>query len=94
MAEHDSPQQPHDGREQEHNDGRDKEVHTEREIIVTGGGGRSSGLSTAVVAVVALLALAVIVFVGFALLDRDGDLIPSDININVETPNEDEENQN
>lgn len=66
------------------------QVRTEREIIVTGGDRRGSGPGTAVVLVFALIALAIIVFLGFAFFERDGGIIPEDVNINVEMPNDDD----
>lgn len=65
------------------------ETFREREIIVTGGEGRRSGAGTAVVVIFALVALAVIVFVAFTILDRsdDGDgILPGDVDITIEVP--------
>jgi len=67
-----------------------QEIRTEREIIVTGGDRRSSGPGTAVVMVFALIALAVIVVLGFAFFERDSEIIPDDVNINIEMPNADQ----
>lgn len=82
MTPHDSTQEPIEPHTQE--------VRTEREIIVTGGDRRSSGPGTAVVLVFALIALAVIVFLGFAFFERDGEIIPDDVNINIDLPNDDQ----
>ena len=65
------------------------EVHREREIIVTGGDRRGSGVSAAVVVIFALVALAIITFLAFTFLDRAGDddgILPGDVDITVEVP--------
>jgi hypothetical protein len=64
------------------------EVHREREIIVTNDGGRrGSGSSTAIVVIFALIALAVVAFLGFTFLERDGGtIVPDEIDITVEVP--------
>jgi len=64
------------------------EVHREREIIVTNDGGRrGSGASTAIVVIFALVALAIVAFLGFTFLERDGGtIIPDEVDITVEVP--------
>ena len=64
------------------------EVRREREIIVTNDGGRrGSGASTAIVVIFALIALAVVAFLGFTFLERDGGtIVPDEIDITVEVP--------
>jgi len=70
------------------------EVHREREIIVTNSGGRGSGVSTALVVVFALVALAivaVIAFIALSTFDRDGgEILPDGIDITVVPPSTDE----
>jgi len=63
------------------------EIHREREIIVTGDGGRS-GPGTALLVIFAFVALVVIAVLAFTFLQRDGEgLIPDEIDVNVELPN-------
>lgn len=65
------------------------EVHREREIIVTGSDGRGSGVSTAIVVIFALVALAIITFLAFTFLERSGDedgMLPGDVDITIEVP--------
>lgn len=60
------------------------EVHREREIIVTGG--RSSGASTAIVVIFALVVLGVVAFLAFTYFQRDGGGLPDEVDINIEVP--------
>lgn len=65
------------------------EVHRERELIVTSGngGGRGSGASTAIVVIFALVAIAILAFLAFTFFERDGNnILPDDIDINIEVP--------
>jgi hypothetical protein len=63
-----------------------REVHRERELIVTGDG-RRSGPGTVVIVIFALVALIIIGLVGFAYLERDGgSIIPDELDINIEVP--------
>jgi hypothetical protein len=63
------------------------EVHRERELIVTNSGGRGSGPGTAVVMVIALVALIVIAVIGFTFLQRDGGgIVPDELDINIQMP--------
>jgi hypothetical protein len=63
------------------------EVHREREVIVSNGGGRGSGASTAIVVMFALVALSILAFLAFTFLERDGNgIVPDEIDLNIEMP--------
>jgi hypothetical protein len=58
----------------------------EREIIISNGGGRGSGLSTAVVAIFAIIALLIVGFLVLTFIDREGGLLPDEIDVNIQVP--------
>jgi hypothetical protein len=62
------------------------EVHREREVIVTGDGGRS-GPGTVVMVIFAIVALIIIGLLAFTFLERDGEsIIPDELDINIQVP--------
>jgi hypothetical protein len=63
------------------------EVHRERELIVTDGGGRRSSPGTAVIVIFAFVALVAIAVLAFTFLQRDGgSIIPDELDVNIEVP--------
>jgi hypothetical protein len=62
------------------------EVHRERELIVTGDGGRS-GPGTVMMVIFAVVALIVVGLLAFTFLERDGgSIIPDELDINIQVP--------
>jgi hypothetical protein len=91
-----SQHDPHEQSGTSSSDGRDQparpqqpapEVHRERELIVTDGGGRGSGPGTVVMVIFAFVALIVVGLLAFTFLQRDGGgIVPDELDINIVVP--------
>jgi hypothetical protein len=58
----------------------------EREIIISNSGGKGTGASTAIVAIFAVVALLIIGFLVFTFIEREGGLLPDEIDVNIVVP--------